>query len=355
MNTEPAEAIQPSASDSPAAGPTAKADPRSETAQRTSGWLLFGERYGLVFVLVLVIAIFSMIDSSTFPTVSNWRDIGSTQSVTVVLGLAFILPLVGGNFDLSIGANAIMSSVACAACMSRYGWPLAAAIGVSIGLGLVVGVFNGILVTRARLNGLIATIGTAALLQGVVTWYSSGVPIASGISQTLENVGTKTTFGVPQLVWVAVVAAAIVTYVLTQTPYGRRLASIGSNRNAARLVGVRVNALTMGSFVVAGGIAGLAGVLIVAQQGSANPATDGIATLLPALTVAFLGASAFSPGEFNVPGLVVAVLLIAVLVSGLTLGGAADWVQPVCNGVALIVGVGLSAYFRGRRLGGAEV
>ena len=355
MDAKVAEAVQPPASYTPEVGPAPKSTSRHEATRATSRWLIFGERYGLVFVLIFAIVLFSVIDSSTFPTVSNWRSIGSTQSVTVVLGLAFILPLVGGNFDLSVGANAIMCSVACASCMSRYGWPLAAAIAVAVGLGLLVGVFNGILVTRARLNGLIATIGTAALLQGVVTWYSSGLPIATGISQSLQDLGTKTTFGVPRLVVVAILAAAIVTYVLTQTPYGRRLASIGSNRNAARLVGVRVNALTMGSFILAGGIAGLSGVLIVAQQGSANPATDGIATLLPALTVAFLGASAFSPGEFNVPGLIVALLLIAVLVSGLTLRGAADWVQPLCNGVALIVGVGLSAYFRARRLGGSEL
>jgi ribose transport system permease protein len=336
----------------------AEAEPAASPPTRTAAtngsksmWLLYGERYGLVGVLVATIVLFAFVDPHTFMTVSNWRSIGLSQSVTAVLGLAFILPLISGNFDLSVGANAIMCSLACAACMSRYHWPLVAAIVVCAVLGLGVGLFNGLLVTAARLNGLIATLGTAALLSALVTWYSNGVPIAFGISSALTNFGSDSVFGIPWLALVALAGAIVVAYLMTQTPYGRRLASIGSNRSAARLVGVRVNRLVLTSFVVAGGIAGLAGVLMLAQQGSANPSTDGISTLLPALTVAFLGASAFRPGEFNVPGLLVALVLIAVLESGLTLKGVADWVDPLCDGVALIVGVGLSAYFRAKRLG----
>jgi len=329
--------------------------PRRAQSPRSSRWLLLGERYGLVVVVVALIVLFAFLNPDTFMTVLNWRSIGLAQSVTAILGLAFILPLISGSFDLSVGANAIACSVVCATCMSEYGWSFFPSVTVAIMLGLGIGLFNGLLVATAQLNGLIATLGTAALLQALVTWYSDGSPIATGLSPTLVNFGSRQTFGIPRLTILALVLAAVVTYVLTQTPYGRKLAAIGSNRSAARLVGVRVNRLVLTSFVISGGIAGLAGVMLVAQQGSANPSTDGVATLLPALVVAVLGASAFRPGEFNVPGMLVALVLIAVLVSGLTLKGAAVWVSPMANGVALIVGVGLSAYFRARRLGSGEV
>jgi ribose transport system permease protein len=354
MQTNPAEGSEGAASEPaedarrPASG--ASAPMRSDDrARRSFSWLGIGEKYGLLFVLIGVVVFFSFVNPKTFPTSANWRSIGSLQSVTAVLALALIIPLVGGNFDLSVGANAVMASVACAGFMSS-GWPLVAAAVATIGLSLTVGVFNGMLVTRARLNGLIATLGTASILQALVLWYTNGLPIINGISPTLQHLGTRRLWGVPRLAVIAIIASALVAYLLTQTPFGRRLAATGSNPGAARLVGVRVGRLTLMSFVLAGGISGVVGILMIAQQGSANPATEGIAVLLPALTAAFLGASAFRPGEFNVPGMLIAVVLIAVLVSGLTLSGAASWVQPLCNGIALIVGVGVSAAFRAKRL-----
>lgn len=327
---------------------------RADAASTEPRWLVFGERYGLVAVLLGVLLLFGIVNS-TFFTVENWQVIGATQSVTAVLALAFLLPLVGGDFDVSVGANAIVGSVACAACTSKYGWPLATAIAIPIAIGLAIGWFNGVLVTRLRLNALIATLGTATVLSGLVIWYTDGVPISTGIARPLLDLGSETLLGIPWLAIVALVMCAVMHYVLTQTPYGRRLAATGSNRSTARLVGIRVRWTTMASFVAAGGLAGIGGILLVAQTGSANPTANGIATLIPALTVAFLGASAFRPGEFNVAGMLVALVLVTALVSGLALMGVADWVSPVCNGVALIAGVGLSAYFRAKRLGGFEM
>jgi ribose transport system permease protein len=131
--------------------------------------------------------------------------------------------------------------------------------------------------------------------------------------------------------------------------------ALGSNPRAARLVGVRTDRVTVLAFAIAGGLGGLSGVLLIASQGVANPAAEGIGLLLPALVAVFLGASAFSPGQFNVPGTMVGLLLIAVLVNGLSLAGVEPWIQPLANGVALIVGIGVSATFRRRRLGGDSV
>lgn len=330
---------------------TATVDVTPAPARPSRSWLLIGERYGLVVILLATVVLFQFLDPQTFMTVANWKAIGLAQSITAILGMAVMLPLIGGNFDLSIGANSIMCSMVCAAAMSRYHWPLAFAVIVPIAVGTAIGAFNGLLVTAARLNGLIATVGTATVLQALVIWYSHDLPIATGISSSFTDFGVGDTIGIPYLAIVAVVAAVLVHYLLTQTPFGRRLVAIGSNQSAARLVGIRVDRLTVGSYGIAGALAGLAGVLTVAHQGSADPSTDGITILISALTIVFLGAATFRPGEFTVPGMFVALVLTAVLVSGLTLKGVASWVSPLCYGLALIVGVGVSAYFHARRVG----
>jgi ribose transport system permease protein len=140
-------------------------------------------------------------------------------------------------------------------------------------------------------------------------------------------------------------------YVLAQTPYGRCLYAIGSNPRAARLVGIPVRRYVLLAFAAAGALAGLAGVLQTARTGGAT-ADPGTSLLFPALAAAFLGATAIRPGQFNVVGTVIGVLFVAVSVSGLTLAGASDWVNPVFNGAALLVAVVLSSLLGRQRLSG---
>jgi ribose transport system permease protein len=138
-----------------------------------------------------------------------------------------------------------------------------------------------------------------------------------------------------------------VYYALNHTPLGRYAYAIGSNRSAARLVGIRSRLVLGGTFVASGALSGAAGVLEVARAGSADP-NIGATLTLPALAAAFLSVAAIRPGRFNVGGTLVAIFFLAVLNSGLNLAGAADYVQNYVNGAALIVGVALSARLGGR-------
>jgi ribose transport system permease protein len=332
--------------------PPARASKARRLPQRRQGWLLLGaERFGLLALFALVVIGFSITQNETFATADNWRTIFQSQSVIAVIAFAVIVPLIAGNFDLSVGSNTVMCSIGAAAVMGKHGWSLAPAILFAMALGTVVGIVNGFLVARLRLNGFIATLGTATVIAGLIDAYSNGLPIVEGISEKLTNTGAETALGVPKLTWIVAVIAIVVYYVLAQTPFGRRLTAIGSNPEAARLVGVRVDRLVFTSYVLAGTLAGIAGVLLVANQGSGDPSTTGFALVLPALAAVFLGASGFTPGQYNVLGTVVGLLLVAAVVSGLVLSGAEPWVESVFNGTALVLAVGASAAFRRRRLG----
>lgn len=324
---------------------------RRMTYRAPGFWLAGAERFGLLVLFAVVVVFFSVTQGDTFATSGNWQTIVSSQAVIAIIAFGTIVPLIAGNFDLSVGANSIMCSIAAAAVMSKHGWSLAPAIVFALAVGSFVGAVNGILVARLGLNGFVATLGSATVISGLVDAYSNNLPIVDNLSTKLLDFGTQDVVGIPKLTVAAVVVAVIVWYGLTQTPFGRRLTAIGSNAPAARLVGIRVDRTIFLSYFVAGLLSGVAGVMLIANQGTADPSVSGLAFVLPALAAVFLGASSFSPGQFNVPGTIVGLLFVATVVSGLTLSGAKPWVEPVFNGTALIVAVGASAAFRRRRLG----
>jgi ribose transport system permease protein len=129
---------------------------------------------------------------------------------------------------------------------------------------------------------------------------------------------------------------------LEHTPYGRALHAIGSNRNAARLVGIRVERTITSAFALTGAFAGVAGILLLAQSGSGNP-TIGPTFTLEALAAAFLGAVSFHVGRLNVPGTLVAIFFLQVNLTGLTYAGVQNWINQVFTGLTLILAVALAA------------
>jgi ribose transport system permease protein len=206
---------------------------------------------------------------------------------------------------------------------------------LAIAFGALVGLNNGNVVARLGVNSLIVTLGTSGILLGVVEWYTNGQSISLGISQSLLNFGSRNWGGIPEVVYLLVIVALIVYYLLEHTPYGRYLTSIGSNARAARLVGLRVDRLKLSAFVFSGALAGIAGVLLVAKNGSASPEAGSVTDTLAALAAAYLGATSIRPGRFNVPGAMLAVYFIGFSVAGLAIAGVQSWVSQVFSGGAL--------------------
>ena len=309
------------------------------------------ERNALLVLLIVIGAFFAILPKSrdTFVSPANIAVLVGNQATIALLALAVILPLVNGFFDFSLGANAAMATVLSAGLMSKNHLSLAVACLVTVLVAAAIGLVNGVLVTRFRLNSFVTTLAVATLLAGVMQWYTNGQTILTGISSSLIEFGSTNLLGLPKLVYVVLVVAAVLWYVLSHTPYGRSLYAIGVNPRAARLVGIRADRYVMLAFAMAGLIAGVVGILQLAHTGSAT-ADSGNSLLFPALAAVFLGATAVRPGFFNVVGTLIGVLFVAVAVSGLTLAGAPAWVSPVFNGAALLVAVGLSTWL-GRNRG----
>jgi ribose transport system ATP-binding protein len=310
------------------------------------------EKYGLLVLFALVVGFFALSgETPLFSTTGNVRNVLSNQSVLGIIAIGSVLPLAAGQIDLSVGPTAGLSSVAAAGMMSKSEQPLVVAVVVGIGVGALVGVINGVLVSRFGINSIIATLGTTSVIAAVVQWYTSGLALTTGISPDLVSIGLGTWLGIPRPFYFLLGAALLVWYLLEYTPVGRYVYATGTNPRAAELVGLGVNRLVLGSFVAAGVLAGVAGVLLVAVQSGGNPQIGPTFTL-PALAAAFLGATTIKPGRYNIPGALAAVFFLAFSVNGLTLWGAKPWVSDLFNGVALILAVGIAVY-SGRRRGAA--
>lgn len=315
-------------------GPPAKAGRRRSAMSR-----LAADGGVVVFLLLLIVA-FSVALPDKFPTTANLQTILGSQAVPTLLALAVIIPLVAGEFDLSVGGTLGVSSVFTAYAASK-GMAVPLVFVLAIAIGCLVGTLNGFLVTRVGVSAFIATLGMGTVLSGGNLLMSGGNVLYQDIPASLTNIAGTVVLGLPIVVFYAVLLALLLWYVLEWTPMGRYLRATGTGREAARLTGVRTDKWLFLSFVMAGAIAALAGFMQTSRVGSAPP-DIGPNFLLPAYAAAFLGATTIHAGRFNVWGTVIGVLVLAVGITGLNLAGAAFWVPPVFNGAALILAVSVA-------------
>jgi ribose transport system permease protein len=324
-------------------------------ARPKKGFAHFAEAYAMVGLTVALIVFFALLPSTreSFPTIANLQATLGNQSVLAIASLAVLVPLMAESYDFSVGALIGLCSIFAASLMST-GSPVIVALLLVTLIGAVVGLVNGLLVTRAGVNSVVVTLATATIIGGIVQWKTEGNSIVENIPTGLTDFGSKTFLGLPLTVYTALVVAFGVHFLLRHTPYGRYVSAIGSNPNAARLVGLKISWLTLSTFVVSGTLAGADGILQVARSGAGSPQV-GPGFMLPAIAAAFLSIAAIKPGRFNVWGLMVAIAFLATLNSGLNLAGVATYVNDFANGVALIAGVALAGLLGRRRQVGAAV
>lgn len=320
-----------------------------KTKRRVGGPLLrFLESYALLVLLVVMVIFFAVWPqtSGVFLTPANLQILVASQAVLGVVALGALIPLICGEFDLAVGAVAALSAVLVAQVLSS-GASIWVGLLVALGVGAAVGLANGLIVTKARVNAVVTTLGMSTILVGVIRHDTGGLAPPSDIPAALTDFGNGKILGLP-IIFVALLAAAgVVYFVLDHTSLGRQIYALGSNPAAAALVGLKSNRLRLLALFVGAVLCGLAGWLYVARAGGADPKLSGTFTL-PALAAAFLSAASVRPGRYNVWGAIIAIYFLAVLNNGLNLAGAETYVSDYVNGIALIAGVALAAVLRKR-------
>ena len=327
------------------ADPATQAPPKVATNHRLAELL---QQWGLLLVLVVAVAFFSIRLPDTFLQWSTFHDIIVGQAPSLVLALACVVVLVVGEFDLSLGATLGFTQYLALNAMINHGVGVPAAIAFALLLGAAIGIVNVGLVVGARVNSFIATIGVNTALIGLTTLASNGnQPIFAGAPESFTAIGNHQTFTIPLSVWIALIVAGVLWVVLDYTSFGRTMRATGANRVAARLSGLRTTRALVVAIVLAGILAAFAGLLDAARTGTSD-STSGPMFLLPAYAAAFLGATGSKSGSYSILGTIVAILLVAVGVTGLQLMGAESWVTNFFNGMVLLAAVLLSQLARRR-------
>ena len=302
--------------------------------------LLSPKRVSVLYLLLAIIVVFGITIPELFLSDITFQSIARSQAVVGILALGVLVPFIAGEFDISVGANLALAVILVAWMSNEH--PGLGALGmcmIAILVCTTVGLLNGILVGKFGINSFIATLATSQVLVAIALKLSNNEQVVAPLSQDFLDLGQGQTLGVPNGLFVTLALGLLVWYVLQWTKVGRHLFASGFNREAARLSGVRTERVVIGSFVAAGAIAGLAGVVFIAQVATFTT-TIGTPFLFPAFAAVFLGATQFS-GRPNVWGTLLAIFTLALGVQGLqlSLGESGFWITPMFNGIALIAAV----------------
>jgi ribose transport system permease protein len=295
-----------------------------------------------LYIFAVMFIVFSIWVPDTFLQWNTWKALLDSQAVTAILAVGLVIALSAGAFDLAIGTELGFGAIFVGWLIVDKGVGVVPAIILTLLAGAVIGLANGILITKVRIDSFIATLGMSSVLLALIAWVSSSQQIV-GVGSSFEKLGTTEIFGLTLPVYLMLAVALVVWYLLERTPLGRRVYATGGNIEAARLAGVRVAAVVICSLIACATIAAFAGMLVTANLGTGDP-TIGPAYLLPAFSSAFLGSTQFRGGRFNVWGTIVAVIVLATGVKGLQLAGAPIWIPDLFNGVALLLAVGLAKW-----------
>ena len=288
---------------------------------------------GIFCALLATIVVFSVLDRS-FLSAYNLVNIGNQSAVTAILAIAATFVILTSGIDLSIGSMLAVSAVICGL-LTTHGVSNPVAVLGTVGIGLAMGLFNGIIITASGITPFVVTLGSMSIFSGFALIFSGGQTVY-GVPSQFNQIFGGNLGPVPIPIVIALVVMVVSGFVLRQTKLGEYLIAIGGNREVARLAGINVVGYTTGAYVVAGLLASVAGMVTVGRLGAADPIL-GADLLMPSIAAAVMGGANLMGGEGSMVGAVIGAMLIATLQAGLTFINVQAFYQQVAVGAVIIV------------------
>lgn len=294
-------------------------------------------------MILIGLAIVISVANDNFLDPNNLRNVLRQISVVAIVGAAFTLVMVAGGLDLSIGGVVALSGVV-AAMLAVDGMPIPFAFFIGVIVAAFVGLVNGLLIVHLRINSVIATLGTLYVCRGVASLLTDGLPV-HGVPEDYGTLGTGFLIGLPIPVLILVVVIVIFTMIERKTILGKHGVAIGSNFEAARLSGIRVDALRVTLYVISGTMAGVGGIILSSRLNSGHPQAA-LGLEFDVIVAAILGGTSLLGGEGTVIGTALGALIVGVLNNGLNLLGVSTFWQQVVQGIILVTAVGIDILLR---------
>ncbi|MEE2814497.1 MAG: ABC transporter permease [Actinomycetota bacterium] len=304
-------------------------------------------KYGFIAVTVIAFIFFAFTQPA-FATPESLFSMLKFASVTAILGLGVMFSMIVGGLDLSIGSVAGLAVQLVAVTMVFYNLTGVTAVSVALLAGLLVGVVNAFLIVVCKIPDLLATLGVMFVIQGVKLIPVAGQSVSSGMilpngstapgkfdpTFLLIDRGTIGPVPIPVVIMLVLVVAS--WFVLTRTTWGRVLYAVGANPEAARLSGIRVGMYRGSAYVISALFASVAGIILVSRIGQGD-VNAGSSSLLEAVAVALVGTSVLGMGKPNAWGTLLGAVLVAIVLTGMTMAGFQYYFQDTAKGLVLIV------------------
>ncbi len=298
----------------------------------------------LFAVILTIIAVMSAA-SPFFFTMANFRAVSIGMAPTAIIAVGMTTLLISGGFDLSVGAVlALCSTLTALSMVAGASVPVAIVVGLSG--GVAVGLLNGLIVTRFRVNPLVATLGTMSVARGAALVMTEGFSV-SKLPASFGEVGRSSIAGVPTIVWITVAIVILGDLVLRNSVFLRQVYFVGGNEKAARLSGLAVDRLRVIAYVLTGFLAAVAGVLLSSRLMSGMP-TAGNALELQVLAACVIGGASLRGGEGTVLGGFLGVIFVALVNNAMTMLAVSIYWQMIVIGSVLVAAVALDMLVRRR-------
>jgi len=309
--------------------------PRPRVRVKTLGDIAGRESGGLIVLLVAVGAL--TLASPEFLTGNNLANLARQVAIFGILAIGQLVVILTGGIDLSVGSILGLAGAVTAQLLVT-GVPIIPAILIGVVVGGVLGLTNGVLVTRFKLPPFIATLGMLGIARGIVLVITDANTI-QGLPDGFQTVANGTVLGIPNLLIIFAIITAIAWFVLNRTVFGRYVYAVGSNPEAARLAGVPVAMVTTAVYVISGVLAAVGGVLLTSRLGAGVP-TAGTGFELQAIAACVIGGASLSGARGSAIGAACGALIIGVLNNGGNLLAINAFYLQIAIGALVLVAVG---------------
>ncbi|WP_243288971.1 ABC transporter permease [Clostridium perfringens] len=292
-------------------------------------------KYKSLIGLVLLCIVITIV-TPNFLSVSNITNVFTQVSVNAIIAIGMTFVILTGGIDLSVGSTLAISGAVGASIVKSTGNVFLAIIVAAV-IGIAVGLINGLLVSKGKLQAFIVTLATMTIFRGATLVFTDGTPI-SKLHEAFVKIGNGKLGFMPIPVIITIIIAIIAVYALSQTRFGRYLYALGGNEDASRLSGINTDKIKTLVYVVSGFASAIAGVIITSRIGSASP-NAGTGFELDAIAAVVIGGTSLAGGEGTITGTLIGALIIGVLNNGLNLMNVSPFYQSIVKGLVILIAV----------------
>ena len=303
-------------------------------------------RLSVLGILLLICLVFAL-GSSEFLTASNLLNVALQTSIIAIVAIGMTFVILTAGIDLSVGSLMALCGAVAAGIAVRQGMDTYLSISIALGVGLILGAVNGLMIVRGGIPPFVATLSMLAIARGLTLVYTQGRPIA-GLDERFIYWGTGQVWGIPIPVIIMIVIAVIAHIITRYTPFGLHVYSTGGNEETTRLAGISPDRIKIAVYMISGVLAALGGILLTARLWSAQP-NAATGWELDAIAAPVLGGTSLFGGVGSIGGTVIGAFIIGVLSNGLNLMGVPSYYQQVIKGLVLILAVTVDLINKRRR------